>query len=189
MAYTLEKARILVVDDMKPMLSLAKSVLKIFGFHNVYAADNGQEAFELVCKHDPDIVITDWMMEPVDGLELTAMIRKNPMAPNPYVPVLMMTGFSSRLRVENARDIGVTEFLVKPFSSRDLYSRIVQIIEKPRQFVDAGTFFGPDRRRKLVKDYEGPRRRDDDSSKKNQPRKDVADILNKLREEAKNLSD
>lgn len=188
MAYTLEKARILVVDDMKPMLTLAQSVLKTFGFEHVYIAQNGEEGFEKVCKHDPDLIITDWMMEPMDGLEFTKKVRRDPLAPNPYVPILMMTGFSSRLRVENARDYGITEFLVKPFTARDLYTRVEQIIEKPRQFVDAGEFFGPDRRRKRLKDYRGPRRREADKEEaepKTKEEKQAADILKKLREEAK----
>lgn len=187
MPYTLDKAKILIVDDMKPMLGLTKSILGILGFKEIYDASNGEEAFNLLCKHDPDIVVTDWMMEPMDGLEFTRMIRKSPLSPNPYVPVLMMTGFSSRLRVEEARDIGITEFLVKPFSSRDLYTRIVQIIEKPRQFVDAGTFFGPDRRRKLSDNYGGPRRRGGDEGDKAD--KKASDILKKLRSEAKSVSD
>ncbi len=193
MPYALDKAKILIVDDMKPMLSLATSVLKIFGFKNIQTAVNGEEAFGILCKQDPDLVVTDWMMEPMDGLEFTKLIRRSPLSPNPYVPVMMMTGFSSRLRVESARDMGVTEFLVKPFSARDLYARVVQIIERPRQFVDAGTFFGPDRRRKLVRDYSGVKRRDDDqfheSIEFNDEQKHLMDILDKLREEAKTISD
>lgn len=191
MAYKLDTARILIVDDMMPMLTLTKSILNIFGFKQVFTASNSEEAFELVIKHDPDLIITDWIMEPMDGLELTKKIRREPLVPNPYVPIIMMTGFSSRFRVESARDTGITEFLVKPFSSRDLYNRVVQIIEKPRQFVEAGEFFGPDRRRKRGKDYAGPRRRDNDESKKTAPKtqeqKLAVDVLRKLREEAKNV--
>ncbi len=191
MTYKLDTARILIVDDMAPMLSLTKSILNIFGFVQVYTASNGEEAFELVCKHDPELILTDWMMEPMDGLEFTKKIRRDPLVPNPYVPIIMMTGFSSRLRVEGARDKGITEFLVKPFSSRDLYKRVVQIIERPRQFVETGEFFGPDRRRKRGKDYEGPRRRGNEERKKTIPETDeqrlAVDVLRKLREEAKNV--
>ena len=191
MAYSLNKAKILIVDDMKPMLALTNSVLKIFGFKDIFLAESGKEAFEIVCKEDPDIIVTDWMMEPMDGLEFAELVRRSPMSPNPYVPIIMMTGFSSRLRVESARDSGITEFLVKPFSSRDLYSRVVQIIEKPRQFVDAGAFFGPDRRRKRADGYQGPRRRQEEDLEKpeTQEQKQAANILKKLREEAKNVSD
>ncbi len=162
MSYALEQVKILVVDDMKPMQDLTKSILSIFGFHNIYSAEDGKQGFDLACRHNPDLIITDWIMDKMDGLEMTKLIRKSPMSPNPYVPILMMTGFSSRLRVEGARDQGITEFLVKPFTANDLYTRIVQIVERPRQFVDAEEFFGPDRRRKLLEGYEGPRRRDHD---------------------------
>jgi two-component system chemotaxis response regulator CheY len=122
MAYALDKAKILIVDDMKPMLALMTSVLQIFGFKHIWTATNGDEAFPIVAKENPDLIITDWMMTPMDGLEFARLVRKSPMTPNPYVPIMMMTGFSSKFRVETARDTGITEFLVKPFSSRDLYS-------------------------------------------------------------------
>ncbi len=191
MAYKLETARILIVDDMVPMLALTKSILNIFGFKQVFTASNGEEALGLVIRHDPDLILTDWMMEPMDGLEFTKNVRRDTRVPNPYVPIIMMTGFSSRLRVENARDTGVTEFLVKPFSSRDLYNRIVQIIEKPRQFVEAGEFFGPDRRRKRGEDYSGPRRRGNDEKQKSeqgtQEQRLAVDVLRELRDKAKKV--
>lgn len=190
MAYDLTTAKILIVDDMKPMLSLTKSILNIFGFKKVFVATSGKEAMEIVIQQDPDLIITDWMMEPMDGLEFTKELRRNPLSPNPYVPVVMMTGFSSKLRVEQARDVGITEFLVKPFTSRDLYTRITQIIEKPRQFVDSGSFFGPDRRRRHIKDYDGPRKRDEDHSLKSNNSDDnikAVEILRQLKDQAKNI--
>lgn len=186
MPYKLDDIKVLVVDDMAPMLSLTRSILTTFGLSQIFTAPNGQEAFDLVVKHDPDFIITDWIMEPMDGLQLTQKIRTDPKSPNPYVPIIMMTGFSSKIRVENARDNGITEFLVKPFTAQDLYARVFQIIEKPRKFVDTGQFFGPDRRRKSGKGYEGPRRRDDDSFKR-QPPPEAIDILRKLSEEAKKI--
>jgi len=162
MTYKLDHITVLVVDDMRPMLTLTKSILSSFGFTKIILAENGEEGFQRFCETKPDFVMTDWLMNPMDGLEMTRMIRKHPNSPNPFVPVIMMTGFSSRLRVMNARDHGITEFLVKPFTARDLYTRIFQIIEKPRQFVSTDVFFGPDRRRKKIQDYIGPRRRDSD---------------------------
>lgn len=191
MTYKLDNAKILVIDDMKPMLSLVVSILKVFGFKDIYAANNTEKAFQILCKEDPDLIITDWLMEPEDGLEFTQRIRRDPMSPNPYVPVLMMTGFSSQIRVEAARDMGITEFLVKPFTAEDLSKRVAQIIEKPRQFVDSGTFFGPDRRRRSDDDYGGPGKRRTDLSHIAEPttqaEKDAADILKQLRQETKNI--
>lgn len=187
MTYDLSHVTVLLVDDMRPMLSLTKSILLTFGFTNIVTAENGQDGYKKYCHHKPDFILTDWLMDPVDGLELTRMVRKNPDSPNPFTPIIMMTGFSSRMRVMKARDHGITEFLVKPFTAKDLYSRVFQIIERPRQFVSTEEFFGPDRRRKKVKDYEGPRRRDDDGSASRSLGNVTSDILKKLREEAKNI--
>lgn len=159
MAYDFSDVSVLVVEDNQPMVDLLKSLLNTYGFEDVLTARNGEEGFDLFCKEAPDLVITDWMMKPGDGISLARRMRNDPMSPNQFVPVILMTGFSERRRVMQARDSGVTEFLVKPFNARDLYRRIAQIIEKPRQFVRSEDFFGPDRRRKKEKEYTGPDRR------------------------------
>ena len=192
MSYTLDKATVLVIEDMQPMLDLTKSLLKIFGFQRVFGARDANKGYEILKEENPDIVITDWLMEPVNGLEFIERVRKSSNSPNPYVPIILMTGYSDRTRVEKARDAGVTEFLMKPYTSKDLYSRIVQLIEKPRQFVDCGTFFGPDRRRRKNFDYEGPKRRTDDdgsgdSEEDAEKRKLASKILKDLREQTKNI--
>ena len=175
MPYQFENATILVVDDMKAMLSLTASTLGIFGVKNVLTATNVDDAFQLFCQHAPDIVLTDWLMEPDDGMELIRRIRKDPRSPNRYVPIILMTGYSAKMRVMEARDRGITEFLAKPFSARDLYTRIEQLIEKPRKFVDSKEFFGPDRRRRKESDasYSGPRRRSEDQSRKSRSPMDI----------------
>lgn len=155
MAYEFDKIKILVVEDMLPILGLTKSVLNVFGFKNLVSAKDGSEAFEVFCEENPDIVVTDWVMEPVDGIQLIDMIRNDQRSPNPYVPIILLTGYSNRLRVEDARDKGITEFLAKPYSARDLFTRLVQIIENPRQFVKTKEFFGPDRRRRKNENFDG----------------------------------
>ena len=188
MAYTLDKVRILIVDDMRPMLDLTKTILTTFGFNHVYTADNAEDAFELACNKEPDLIITDWIMEPMDGLQFTKKIRTDKRYKDPFVPIIMMTGFSSQLRVEAARDAGITEFLVKPFTADDLYKRVHQIIEKPRQFVEADDFFGPDRRRRVDDDYNGPGKRETDKKERQSPyTKEFENILKGLKEDAKKL--
>lgn len=191
MTYKLDEIKVLIVDDMKPMLTLTSSILKIFGFHNVIIADNGSDALRLIRQHQPDIAIVDWLMEPMNGLELIQKIRKDPHSPNPYLPIIMMSGFSAKGRVEQCRDNGVTEFLVKPFTAEDLATRITHVIEKPRQFVSTDKFFGPDRRRRKSDGYQGPLRRDKDTSaeekKASREENKAKDILKKLKDEAKKI--
>ncbi|MCB1721958.1 MAG: response regulator [Rhodospirillales bacterium] len=159
MAYDFSDVSVLIVEDNLPMVELIKSLLTAFGIKKISSARDGEEGFTLYRKETFDLVITDWMMKPVDGISLTRRLRNDPLSPNQYVPVILMTGFSEKRRVMQARDVGVTEFLVKPFNARDLYRRIAQIIEKPRQFVRSEDFFGPDRRRKNDKGYGGRERR------------------------------
>lgn len=144
------------------MLEITKTLLATFGVGTIVGARDGETGFKEYCDLNPDIVIADWMMIPTDGISLARRIRNDLRSPNPYVPIILMTGFSEKRRVIQARDAGVTEFLVKPFTARDLYKRITQIIERPRQFVRSEDFFGPDRRRKATLDYRGPLRRESD---------------------------
>jgi CheY-like chemotaxis protein len=174
MAYQFHGIKILLIEDNQPMLDLAKSILSTFGVGMVYTAKNGEQGFKTFKETNPDLVIADWMMKPMDGISLTRLIRNDPKSPNQFIPVILMTGFSEKRRVLQARDAGVTEFLVKPFNARDLYRRIVQVIERPRQFVRSDDFFGPDRRRNRNAPFDGPFLRENDysASSKEPPRLD-----------------
>ena len=162
MAFRFEKLSVLIVEDTIPMLKLVSSVLDTLGVGNVYTAANGEEGYTLFQAECPDIVITDWHMQPMSGIELVKKIRLDPKSPNRTVPIVMMTGFSAMPRVAQARDTGVTEFLVKPFSANDLARRIAYVINKPRDFIETPDYFGPDRRRRKLEDYKGPFKRNSD---------------------------
>ncbi len=174
MAYQFQQIKVLLVEDNRPMLELLKNVLRSFGVGTIVTALDGEEAYRRFCDTNPDLVIADWMMAPCDGIELSQKIRNDPKSPNQYVPIILMTGFSEKRRVIDARDVGITEFLVKPFNTRDLYKRLFQIIEKPRQFIRCEDFFGPDRRRKETEVYEGPKRRATDPGATEQVAVDIS---------------
>ena len=190
MAYQFHKISVLVVEDNIPMLDITKSLLVTFGVGHVIGAQNGDIGFKRFKEYNPDIVIADWMMKPTDGISFTRQIRNDPKSPNAFVPVILMTGFSEKRRVIQARDAGVTEFLVKPFNAQDLYKRITQVIERPRQFVRAPDFFGPDRRRKPKKTFTGPYRRESDMQHENtlrkiqEQQKEAHETLKRIREQA-----
>lgn len=162
MGFKFDKLSVLIVEDTVPMRKLVTSVLETLGVGTILNSSDGEKGFESFCKNNPDIVIADWHMIPMSGIELVQKIRKSPESPNKMVPVIMMTGYSAMLRVSEARDNGATEFLVKPFSANDLARRIAHVINKPRDFIETDSFFGPDRRRRKVEDYNGPFRRGDD---------------------------
>lgn len=159
-----KKLSILVVEDNLHMRQLIVQVLRTMGVIDVYQADSGGRALSLIRAHKPDIIITDWLMEPMDGLELTRAIRTDPHSPARLAPIILMTGYSAHTRVTRARDIGVTEFLVKPFTADALAKRITHVINMPRDFIAAPEYAGPDRRRKSGEGYGGPRRRTEEKS-------------------------
>jgi two-component system, chemotaxis family, chemotaxis protein CheY len=152
----------LVVEDNMHMRTLLRSLLLALGMKSVYEAADGQTGFDELRSRKPDFVMTDLSMKPVDGIEFTRMVRMGQDSPNPYVPIIMVTGHTERLRVEAARDAGVTEFLAKPITAQNLLLRIAEIVERPRPFVRCDGYFGPDRRRRADEDYAGPWRRHDD---------------------------
>lgn len=160
MGFKFEKLSVLVAEDTMPLRKLLVSVLDTMGVGKIFTASDGADAYRIFTEQNPDIVITDWHMQPVSGMELVNNIRKNPKSPNKMVPIILMSGYTAMTRVAVARDEGATEFLVKPFTAQDLAMRIAYVITKPRDFVDSSDYFGPDRRRGRRKTYAGPERRE-----------------------------
>lgn len=141
------------------MRLLLRDMLNAFGVDKIVAVSDGTKAFAELRQFPADIIITDWVMEPLDGIDFTRMVRNAPDSPNPFVPIIMLTSQGAYDRVQKARDTGVTEFLIKPVTANALYSRIGNVIQKPRQFVRVTEYFGPDRRR-TMKDFRGEDRRE-----------------------------
>lgn len=158
MGYNLSKLRVLVVDDSKNMRMLVKTILNAIGVSIVREAVDGQAALQELRGGPIDVAIVDWVMEPMDGLEFVRQVRTAEDSPNPFLPIIMMTGHTERHRIFRARDSGVTEFLAKPITAKQLLMRLTNIIENPRPFVRARGYFGPDRRRRS-EGYQGPERR------------------------------
>lgn len=157
--YNLEKIYFLIVDDNRHMRLIISSILEGFGARHVVEAEDGSDALREMRNAPIDIVITDWVMEPLDGHDFVKLVRTAPDSPNPYVPIIMLTGYTERHRVTDSRDAGVTEFLVKPVSAKALLSRIISVIDEPRPFVNTKHYTGPDRRRHRNITYSGSEKR------------------------------
>ena len=154
-----ENLKALIVEDNAHMRSLLRALLNSLGVKDISEASNSQMAIELLRERKSDLVLTDLAMKPMDGLELTRYIRNNDHSPNPFVPIIMITGHTEKNRVTSARDAGITEFLAKPISAKSLYQRIVNVVAHPRPFIKTKDYFGPDRRRIDNPNYPGPERR------------------------------
>lgn len=156
---SLAALQVLLVDDNQHMRAITSAVLQSAGVKKVREAADGGAALEMLREHAIDLAIVDFNMFPLDGAEFTRLVRNSPDSPNPYLPIIMMTGHSERSRVYEARDAGVTEFVVKPITAKAILDRIQAVIFRPRPFVKTEGYFGPDRRRTDASNYKGPRRR------------------------------
>lgn len=169
----------MVVDDQEFFTTMIRRIIKVIGASDVKSFTDGEAAWNEYKQQPADIVLLDWEMRPMNGLQLTRLIRQSPETPNAFVPIIMVTAHREREHVFRARDAGVTEYVVKPIVPKALFSRIEAVIEKPRRFVRVGKFFGPDRRRHKT-EFDGEDRRSTDTP---------ADIAAKKASAAKKPSD
>jgi len=138
--------KVLLVDDNQHMRAIVATILKGVGIRDVREARDGAEGLQALRDWPADIAIVDFRMEPIDGVEFTRMIRNAKDSRNPYLPIIMMTGFADRPRVCEARDAGVTELVVKPVTARSVIDRINAVVFHARPFVRTDDYFGPTRR-------------------------------------------
>ncbi len=142
----LGELKVLLVDDNEHMRAIVGTILKGIGIVNLREARDGSEALEALRTWPADIAIVDFRMEPMDGVDLTRLVRNAADSRNPFMPIIMMTGFADRPRVEEARDAGVTELIVKPVTARAIIDRLNAVVYRPRPFVRTADYFGPQRR-------------------------------------------
>jgi len=152
-----ERMSVLIVDDTRLFRSLILSVFKSLGIQQIFTAENGVEAIEFLklVQSSPeragtsqiDLIVTDLMMPKMNGLMLLRWLRLHPTSPDRFVPVIAISGAAETDVVATARDLGATEIVGKPVSADTLASKLLSVVNHPRQFVLAPKYFGPDRRR------------------------------------------
>ena len=149
MAYKFQNISVLVVESSEPMAALARDVLTTFGIKKIYSAYDIQKGFDISRHEKPDLVITDWLGDSNDGLALIKLLRTDSRSPDPLIPIILMTGFTYKDKIFAARDAGISELLVKPYTAHSMYHKIENLIEKPKAFVKTDSFLGPDRRHRM----------------------------------------
>jgi PleD family two-component response regulator len=164
MAGSFDRVRVLIVEDNPHMSAILRTILQGFGVRSIHECRDAETAKQNLGSINPDILLVDLFLEDMDGLELARFVRNDEDSPNKYLPIIMVTAHSERSRVLEAINAGVNEYLAKPVRPIDLFERIVSLIERPRRFVRAPDYFGPDRRRRQDSGYKGPWRRSTDEN-------------------------
>ncbi|HNQ92142.1 MAG TPA: response regulator [Alphaproteobacteria bacterium] len=117
---------VLIVDDYKTMLRIIGNLLKQLGFNNVDEATDGSMALEMFKNKTYGLVISDWNMEPMSGLDLLKQVRVLPA--NANVPFVMVTAESKTENVIAAKQAGVSNYIVKPFNAETLKTKLTSVL-------------------------------------------------------------
>ncbi len=168
--YRFDRLRLLVVDDNAHMRRLLTKILMAFGVEDVYKAETADVAWQAMRDFNPDVIFLDWMIEGASGIELVRLVRTSAASPNPFVPIIMMSGQTRPAQVIQARDAGCNEFLAKPVTVNGIMTRLISVIENPRPFVRTKSYFGPCRRRRELTQFGAVERR---TNKPNKPETDA----------------
>ncbi len=124
----------LVVDDRAYMRRVIKGILETLGCKRIDEAKDGREALSVMKSWAPDIVITEWLLEPMSGLEMLKAVRADKSNAK-FTPIIMITSETRREKVILARNAGVTEYVAKPFNAKSLILRIKEVVERPRRLL------------------------------------------------------
>lgn len=117
---------ILVVDDYSTMRRIVKNLLKQLGFDNVDEAADGGEAFKKCQEKLYGLIVSDWNMEPMTGMELLKLVRADEKIKN--TPFIMVTAESKPENVIAAKQAGVSNYIVKPFNAETLKGKLTAVI-------------------------------------------------------------
>ncbi len=120
--------KVLVVDDMSTMRRIVKNVLKQIGYSDIVEAENGEEALKKLKGGGVGLVVSDWNMPVMSGIDLLRAIRADPELKD--IPVLMVTAEAQKENIIEAVQAGVSNYVVKPFTADALLEKLQKIFAK-----------------------------------------------------------
>lgn len=156
--------RVLVVDSQPAATKLLQDLLRSLVTCQVFSASSDAKAIQAARAVDPQIIFLEHSGPEIDGARLARALRRSDLSCR-KAPIIMVTGEATAQAILGARDAGVHEFLRKPYTIKDLVRRLEAVALKPRDWVEAVHYVGPDRRRFNSGEYAGPRKRRSDSRK------------------------
>lgn len=155
--------KVLIVDPQPASAKLLAELLRNMtrgGQH--WQAPSTRKGLAAVAQVEPQLIFVELSSGDVDGLEFTRKLRRSDL-PARHAPVIMVTATATAGAIVKARDAGVHEFLRKPYTAKDLLRRLEAVCLRPRDWIEAVSYIGPDRRRFNSGDYTGPLKRRSDA--------------------------
>ncbi len=114
---------VLIVDDYKTMLRILRNLLGQLNFNNVHEATDGSTALKMLREENFGLIVSDWNMEPMTGIELLRKVRADDALR--HIPFVMITAQSNSENVMIAKEAGVSNYIVKPFNAETLKTKLV----------------------------------------------------------------
>lgn len=150
MPYDLSRLEITIVDPNAFSRQVLRSLLNAIGVPSasIKELSDAETALDDLAHFTPDLILSEISLPGMDGIAFVEAVRRIEDDAKCYVPIIVCTAHTDQQRVLACRDAGAHEVLNKPLSVSTLYQRIVSVIEKPRSFVLAPVYAGPDRRRR-----------------------------------------
>lgn len=153
--------RVLIVDPYESHAKASADMIRSLGARQVELMEHSRAAFERAETYQPDLILTEMTGPDTDGVLFTRKLRRSSLGCR-RSPVIVATVEATAQGIAAARDAGAHEFLRKPFSTSDLGKRVENVVLKPRPWIEAVEYIGPDRRRFNSGQYKGPRKRRSD---------------------------
>ena len=155
--------RVLIVDPNLGATRVLTELLKDIGARQRYHAPTSKRGLELVAEFQPQLIFIEFAGPGLDGPDFISRLRRSTL-PARQAPVIVITSDTREVSIKAARDSGAHEFLCKPFTAGHVFRRVENVTLKPRPWIEAKMYVGPDRRRFNSGEFEGARKRRNDAS-------------------------
>jgi two-component system, chemotaxis family, chemotaxis protein CheY len=143
MAADVSRMKVMIVDQLDIMRGVIKGLLETLNVRHVTSAKSIADAWSQMRELPPDMLILDWTLADGLGIELVRKVRQASDSSNPYIPIIMLTGFNEAHYVQQAADEGVNAYVLKPISAPEFLHKVLYCATDPRDFVKQGDYFGP----------------------------------------------
>ncbi len=130
----ISEMRILLVDDMESMRSIIKTSLNQLGVVDIHTAINGYDAIKMLSKKEVDLIISDWDMPKVTGIDFLKYVRNTPQFK--HLPFILLTASNERSRVKQAIEGRATDYLTKPFKASSLEQKLTRVLDNINRLDD-----------------------------------------------------
>jgi two-component system, response regulator PdtaR len=150
--------RVLIIEANQAYARMLADMLRVLGADNIVVEADDRRALQLCRTLDPQLILTEYRAQTVDGIAFSKSLRRSDMACK-TAPVIMLKANITPAELGEAKNSGVHEMLAKPFAWQDLTKRLQNVLFKPREWIAVETYIGPDRRSFNAGEFKGRKKR------------------------------